>query len=175
MKEKEVWKIWKDLRRYRKDGTCYTGSLWEVSNEGNVKKNDIPYECRLNNRGYKVFSGCWYVHRVVAILFIPNLENKPEIDHINGDKLDNRAINLQWCSHKENINNPITKRRQSESHKGENHPMYGKKQTEESKRKQSESMKGKNTGPQSEEHKRKISEAIKQYWQNKKLNKYNYE
>ncbi len=142
--EEEIYKVWK--KTYNKYNWGHI--TWEVSDQGNVKKNGVPYECRLNN-GYKVFGRCWYVHRVVAILFIPNLENKPEIDHINGDKLDNRAINLQWCLHKENINNPITKRRQSESHKGENHPMWGKSPSKESNRKRSESM--------------------KRYWQNKKL------
>ena len=46
----------------------------------------------------------FFVHRLLALHFIPNPENKPYIDHINGIRDDNRLENLRWVTHKENMN-----------------------------------------------------------------------
>lgn len=61
---------------------------------------------------------CISVHRLVAIAFIPNPNNYPCIDHANDNQTDNRACNLQWCTHKFNNSKEHHRIAESLSQKG---------------------------------------------------------
>ena len=160
----EEWKI------YKKSGAPYY-RIYEVSNLGRVKLNGEIVEPHKGKGSYLYISN-FDIHRAVAELFIPNPENKPCVDHINTDPLDNRACNLRWVTHKENSNNSLTRKHMSEADKcrllSEEHkhkisearkgkPRFkGKTHSEETKRKISEARKGKTC---SEEHRAKLSAA----------------
>ena len=83
------------------------------------------------------------VHRLVALHFIPNPDNKPEVCHIDNTLnenglLDNSASNLMWGTHEENCQFWNTRKRQSENHadvRGEKNPNYGKHMAAENKEK----------------------------------------
>lgn len=63
------------------------------------------------------------VHRMVAMAFIPNPSNRPEVDHIDGNGLNNASYNLRWCNRSENNMNPIARKRQAVSHTGKQQPQ----------------------------------------------------
>ena len=108
--------IWKDIEGYK--------GHYQISNYGNVRslKKDAFLMKGAYLKGYKIISlwkngtgKMFRVHRLVAAAFIPNPENKPCIDHIDGDRANNHADNLRWVTYLENNNNPITKKRLSEN------------------------------------------------------------
>lgn len=97
--------------------------LYEVSNCGQIKslrKGALLTPHKIN--GYYVIRLCkngkmknHKVHRLVAIAFIPNPENKAFVDHIDTNRSNNRVENLRWVTRQENYDNPISQKRQKES------------------------------------------------------------
>jgi len=78
----------------------------QVDAEGSVFANGHRLSQHISTKGYpKVTIGgkAVFVHRVVAQAFLPNLEGKPEVNHIDGDKKNNAANNLEWCTRSENM------------------------------------------------------------------------
>lgn len=103
--------IWKDIKGYE--------SLYKISNYGRIKslskyksrniKILKPHKSKDGRYDIKLYKNSkrkgFFVHRLVAEAFIPNSENKSEVNHINPvtkDLCDNRVCNLEWCTSREN-------------------------------------------------------------------------
>lgn len=100
------------------------GDRYEVSDYGNVRSKDMfmnnmhggqtlkrgrilkPF---YSGKKYQTVRLCWdgkhpcaRIHRLVAFAFVKNLQSKPHVNHIDGNKQNNKASNLEWCTNQEN-------------------------------------------------------------------------
>ncbi len=101
--------IWEDLKGYE--------GLYKISTFGRIKsiaKNKILPQ-KVQNSGYllvwvhnkNVRKACT-VHRLVAINFVPNPNNYPQVNHIDGDKYNNKKSNLEWCTQSQNMRHAVS-------------------------------------------------------------------
>ena len=118
--------IWKDVEGFE--------GLYRVSNEGVListpqlgVKGRVKKRSKMSN-GYEKYylykngkETQMSVHRLLAKHFIPNPENKPYINHIDGNPLNNALDNLEWVTHSENVQHAV--RTGLFNNKGENHPL----------------------------------------------------
>lgn len=82
-----------NVRRKRKTNSGEAGSLLKVTTDRLGYKRVGLFKCGTNKK--------YFVHRLVATAFLGGTGR--DVNHINGDKGDNRSTNLEWCSHKENM------------------------------------------------------------------------
>ena len=132
-------------RVYAIDRTIHVedhGRIYDKSLKGGAMKQHV------HSGGYKVVcltrdgnTKILFVHRIVAMAFLPNPENLPCINHKDEDKTNNFVDNIEWCSYQYNN-------------------AYGSKP-----KKHSKCMTGRK---QSDEHKSRRSESLKRYWANKR-------
>lgn len=138
--------IWKDIPGYE--------GKYQVSNTGEIRSlkfGKIKILKQYTDKcGYNVLTLSengkrknHFVHRLVAMTFIPNPNNLPQVNHKDENKANNCVDNLEWCSRKYNMNYGTRNERASERMCGENNPNYGKTFSEETKKKMSEARKGK--------------------------------
>lgn len=126
-----TFEVWKDIvgfeGRYEVSNLGRVRSLERIVTYGDrfhtidgkikkqtLKKRKIKGSYTYADDGYLIVSlyknnkgNLRYVHRLVAESFIPNTENKDTVNHIDGNKKNNILENLEWATHKENINHAI--------------------------------------------------------------------
>lgn len=120
-----IQEIWKDIPGYE--------GIYQASNFGKIKRlsnNNINIYIYKNRKekfkrtmqekilkpvikkdGYSLITLSknnikerFYLHRLIAICYIPNIKNKSQINHKDGNKMNNSVHNLEWCTAKENMN-----------------------------------------------------------------------
>jgi len=104
---------------------------YEISAQGEVRRADGRGVNQWTNPdGYRLVSlspprKVERVHRLVAASFVPNPEAKPFVNHIDNDRANNAATNLEWCTQRENIHHAARQGRMSRHWTGRRSPNAG--------------------------------------------------
>lgn len=100
---KKFTEEWCEISEFRDYYINIFGEVYSGRSNKILKKNlrNGYYYVTLYNEERKIHK---YIHRLVAEAFIPNEENQPMINHIDEDKTNNRADNLEWCTSEYNVN-----------------------------------------------------------------------
>lgn len=102
---KRGWRKWNPIEKYE--------TKYHITRKGEIKslKSNCILKASNNRKGYfqiYLYSGSrktrkrFYIHFLVGKTFIPNPENKPQINHLDGDGKNNSVKNLEWCTRQEN-------------------------------------------------------------------------
>lgn len=116
--------IWKDVKGYE--------GIYQISTLGHIRSINRKHICvsrsgnkfsrprtgremrpgvsagyfRISLSAYGIYEH-FYIHRLVAFAFIPNPENKPCVNHKDGDRMNNCVANLEWCTYAENSQHAV--------------------------------------------------------------------